>query len=88
MANKLGSKILDFLRFDNEEEFDDDFMKMISMNSVKENCSGKHAGKKKSVRKTQSIHLLSVKKMMLILMMKRLHQRHVPVQQLVLREVK
>ena len=25
MANKLGSKILDFLRFDNEEEFDDDF---------------------------------------------------------------
>ena len=26
--------------------------KMISMNSVKENCSGKHAGKKKSVRKT------------------------------------
>ena len=87
MANKLGSKILDFLRFDNEEEFDDDFYE-DDIDEFSERELQREARKKKSVRKTQSIHLLSVKKMMLILMMKRLHQRHVPVQQLVLREVK
>lgn len=51
MANKLGAKYWIFYVLTMKKNSMMIFMKMISMNSVKENCSGKHAGKKKSVMK-------------------------------------